>query len=76
LLINCKPEERDILEAALSSNKNVGFVTYKALAGWEMLTGETTDGPAALDSAECDMAIGAMRNPQGRTNKLGWSRTL
>ncbi len=75
LLVDCKSEENGVMEAASPYNKNENIVSYNALVGG-MLTGKYADRPAAPDSAEQDAAIRAMRNPQGRMDKLGWSRTL
>jgi aryl-alcohol dehydrogenase-like predicted oxidoreductase len=74
-LIDRKSEENGVAEAASPYNENVGFMAYNALAGG-MLTGKYADRPAALDNAERDAVIEAMRNPRGRMDEFGWSRTL
>lgn len=74
-LIDRKSEENGVAEAASPYNENVGFMAYNALAGG-MLTGKYMDRPAALDNEEREKVIEAMRNPRGRMDEFGWSRTL
>lgn len=74
-LIDRKSEENGVAEAASPYNENVGFMAYNALGGG-MLTGKYVDRPAALDNAERDAVIEAMKNPRGRMDEFGWSRTL
>ena len=74
-LIDRKSEENGVAEASSPFNENVGFMSYNALAGG-MLTGKYMDRPAALDNTERDKVIEAMKNPRGRMDEFGWSRTL
>ena len=74
-LIDRKSEENGVAEAASPYNENVGFMAYNALAGG-MLTGKYMDKPAALDNTEREKVIEAMKNPRGRMDEFGWSRTL
>lgn len=41
-----------------------------------MLTGKYMDKPAALDLGSRDDVMKAMKNPRGRMDEFGWSRTL
>ena len=74
-LIDRKSEENGVAEAASPYNENVGFMSYNALAGG-MLTGKYMDEPAALDLGSRDDVMDAMKNPRGRMDEFGWSRTL
>jgi len=74
-MIDRKSEENGVAEAASPYNENVGFMAYNTLAGG-MLTGKYMDKPAALDNTERDKVIEAMKNPRGRMDEFGWSRTL
>lgn len=74
-LIDRKSEENGLAEAASVFNENVGFMAYNALAGG-MLTGKYMQKPAALDNTERDKVIEALKNPRGRMDEFGWSRTL
>eukprot|EP00571_Detonula_confervacea_P010770 CAMPEP_0172297266 /NCGR_PEP_ID=MMETSP1058-20130122/353_1 /TAXON_ID=83371 /ORGANISM="Detonula confervacea, Strain CCMP 353" /LENGTH=498 /DNA_ID=CAMNT_0013006395 /DNA_START=131 /DNA_END=1630 /DNA_ORIENTATION=+ len=74
-LIDRKSEENGVAEAASPYNENVGFMAYNTLAGG-MLTGKYMDKPAALDNTEREKVIEAMKNPRGRMDEFGWSRTL
>ena len=74
-LIDRKSEENGVAEAASPYNENVGFMAYNALAGG-MLTGKYGTNPAALDNIEREKVIEAMKNPRGRMDEFGWSRTL
>jgi hypothetical protein len=53
-------------------------MAYNALAGGMMLTGKYTDDKpaAALDNVDREMLIEMMKNPRGRMDDFGWSRTL
>lgn len=74
-LIDRKSEENGVAEAASPYNENVGFMAYNALAGG-MLTGKYMDRPAALDNERREDVIAAMKDPRGRMDEFGWSRTL
>ena len=52
-------------------------MAYNALAGG-MLTGKYTDDKpaAALDNVDREFVIEMIKNPRGRMDDFGWSRTL
>jgi aryl-alcohol dehydrogenase-like predicted oxidoreductase len=74
-LIDRRQEENGVAEACSKVHQNVGFMSYNALAGG-YLTGKYDNKPAYYDDPSLSSKQQTTKNPRGRHDEPGWSRTL